>query len=65
MKSGWSAPFEPWVVESWRQWSEETGAKERADIIRNNLTYGAKIANDPNLTTQQKIDLIRKGPPEL
>lgn len=64
MKNGWSAPFAPWVVESWRKWSEETGAKERADVIRNNLIYGAKIANDPNLTTKEKTKLIRKGPPK-
>ena len=63
MRGNWSTPFEPWVIESWRQWSEKIGAKERADIIRNNLTYAAKISNDPKLTTEQKIDLIRKGPP--
>ncbi len=65
MKNGWSSPFEPWVIESWKKYSEENGFPAIADKIRKNLEYGAKISNDPSLTTKEKTALIRKGPPNL
>lgn len=40
--SGWSSPFAPWVVESWRKYSEAIGAPAIAAEIRKNLT-------DPNI----------------
>ncbi len=36
--SGWSSPFAPWVVESWRKQSEACGYPAIAAEIRKNLT---------------------------
>jgi hypothetical protein len=64
LKSNWSSPFAPWVVESWRKFSEENSLPERAKRVRDNLRYGAEVSSNPYLTTKEKIDLIRKGPPK-
>lgn len=33
----WSAPFAPWVIESWRKQSEANGWPAIADEVRKNL----------------------------
>lgn len=56
--TNWSAPFEPWVIRSWEQASKANGWDKMADRVRTNVLEAAKIANDPNLTHQQKIQKL-------
>ena len=46
-KTNWSAPFEPWVVETWRRCSEATGADKVAQKVRDRLTKRPVIAKRP------------------
>ena len=39
---GWSSPFAPWVVESWRKYSEAIGGPEIAAEMRKNMVEQAK-----------------------
>jgi hypothetical protein len=46
-KTNWSAPFEPWVVETWRRCSEATGADKVAQKVRDRLTNRPVFAKRP------------------
>ena len=59
-ETNWSSPFEPWVVRSWARYLDESGAGKRADEFRQNFMEATRIANDPALSTGQKIRKIRR-----
>lgn len=59
-ETNWSAPFEPWVVRTWVQHLDEGGWYEHIDQIKANIMAVSKICNDPNLTHEEKLQLIEQ-----
>jgi hypothetical protein len=56
---GWSAHFEPWVVESWRQRLESIGYTPEVHKKRIDLHLAAcSIANDKSLTANKRFKKI-------
>lgn len=61
MKSGWSAPFAPWVVKSWENHLRSIGyTKEIHDEKLRLIKENIRIANDPTLTYKEKVSKITK-----
>lgn len=57
----WSAPFAPWVVESWRQHLENIGYTPEIHKSRIDRFYAAcTIANDKTLSVDERIKKINK-----
>lgn len=59
-ETNFRTPFEPWAVRSWSRYLDSINGFKRTDEVRSNITDAIKIANDPCLTTNQKISRIRK-----
>jgi hypothetical protein len=53
-------PFEPWVVKTWEQCLDQTDARTKAEEFRKGLTAACRIANDPNLSWEEKIAQIQQ-----
>jgi len=58
---GWSAPFAPWVVESWRQHLENIGytPEVHKSKVDHYLTC-CKIANDQSLSVSERTKKIKE-----
>ncbi len=63
--SGWSAPFSDWVVEGWREYSEQIGGPEIAAKLREGLSDPqAARARAINLEKQKQAALAKLTPAE-
>ena len=53
-KTGWSTPYQPWVVETWRRHSESIGGPAIAAEFRKNLLDSEGARRAAGLKTKRK-----------
>lgn len=64
LSNGWSVPFSPWVLESWKAHSEAIGGAEVAARLRENLSNPQAARDRAMHTEEQKQKALAKLTPD-